>query len=116
MRECLTLGSTPCSENCAQIGAVDYHNRMRLEIAAYIAQLNRYVKSIGYNELPEGAVISSKGFPHDFGTYHEVVVKFDDENEKACDFAFALENSLPEEWDDEARAFLKENGYKFKKE
>lgn len=40
-----------------------------------------------------------KGFSHDFGTYYEVVVDYDDEVEKTVDYAFLLEGEMPLNWD-----------------
>lgn len=98
-REYLTLGSTPSGEDCAQVGREDYHPLMRRETRAYIAQLRRQ-----FGPEPSGAIISVKGFPHDFGTYHEVCVTFDASNEEAVTYAYRLDNEMPESWDEQARA------------
>lgn len=97
----LTLGCTPSSEDCAQVGRDDYEPLMRRETRAYIAQLRRQ-----FGPEPPGAALRTKGFPHDFGTYHEVCVVFDDSNEAAVEWAYKLDNEMPESWDAEARAEL----------
>lgn len=95
-RDYLTLGSTPTAEPCAQVGQPDYMERTLQEGKRFIRQL---IKQFG--EPPEGASLRLKGFPHDFGTYHEVVVWYDDDYPKAVDYAFLLEAETPEYWDPE---------------
>jgi hypothetical protein len=46
-------------------------------------------------------------FPHDFGSYREVVVVFDSNDAKAAELALKAEGAAPEEWDDEAREELR---------
>lgn len=93
-RDYLTLGSTPCGEECAQVGSDNYHARMRRESRAYIKQLERM-----FPALPDGVYFTTKGFSHDFGTYHEVCVMFDDSDEAQVSAAYDVESSLPEVWD-----------------
>ena len=97
----LELGPTPGDEECAQVGADDYGARVRREGRAYIAQLTRQ-----FGEPPEGCHFSIKGFPHDFGTYHEVVVHYEPEIAGSLEFAFKVERELPSEWDKQAKAEL----------
>ena len=117
MRSCyMSLGSTPTSENCASVGEDDYREQTRIEITAYIGQLSRLFT------LPEGARFVSKANPHDFGTYHEVNIEYpsswesggDDEAEEDERIVklYDIENETPEYWDDEAKQYLKENGYR----
>ena len=103
MKDYLILGATPAGENCAQVGRDNYPEQVRREGHAYIAQLTRM-----FGEPPTGSRFSLKGFPHDFGTYHEVVVWFDDTLPSTIEFAYHVENNLPEEWDDEAKEYLAE--------
>jgi hypothetical protein len=100
-RDYITIGSTPPNEDCAQVGAPDYHERMRKETRAYIAQLRREL-----GEEPPGAHLCVKGFPHDFETYHEVCCSYDTEDEEAADYAFRCESDGPAEWDRIARQEL----------
>ena len=97
MRDYLVIGSTPAEEDCAQVGSPDYKTRMIKEINAFINQLLRQ-----FGPEPKGAEIRVKGFPHDFGTYHEVVVFFDDNNEEAVNYAYKIENEAATRWDEEA--------------
>lgn len=96
MREYIELGSTPAAEDCAQVGAPDYYDRMREETRRYIEQLyNRFTQAASY-----GCAFVRKSFPHDFGTYHEVCISYDDDNEDSIEFAYFVEENIPEHWDD----------------
>ena len=44
-----------------------------------------------------------KSFPHDFGSYREVCVRFEDTDPVATGYAFDLERDTPEQWDAIAR-------------
>lgn len=99
-RETLTIGSTPNAEDCAQVGSENYTERSRKECQAYINQLTRI-----YGEPPFGARYKISSNPHDFGTYHEVDIVFDDQNEAAEEYAYKVELGC-ENWDDEARKEL----------
>ena len=105
MIEYVEIGSTPCNEECAQVGAPDYSERSRKECNAYINQLHRIIVAAG-KEIPDGFRLFIKGNSHEFGTYHEVACKFNDNNEVACDLAYWVENNCPANWDDQARKEL----------
>ncbi len=94
-KDYLTLGSTPCGEDCASVGADDYYERMKIEAKAYIAQLKRMFPL--WEE--KNVRFVNKGHAHDFGTYHEIAVVFDDNDESAVDYAYEIDNGLPEAWD-----------------
>jgi hypothetical protein len=97
----MDLGSAPPLEDCAQVGCDDYHDRARKECRAYINLLRRTV-----GEEPNGASLSVKSNPHDFGTYLSVVCLYDPAVPGALDYAFRCESEAPQEWDDAARAEL----------
>ena len=105
MREYIEIGSTPCDEECAQVGADDYAERSRKECRAYIGQLGRTLAAAG-KEKPEGLALVVRGQSHDFGTYHEVACRFDDSDEDACELAYWIEANGPTRWDDIARVEL----------
>lgn len=107
MIDYLNIGSTPTGEDCAQVGTEDYQRISRIECNAFINQLRR---ELG-NE-PHGAFLISKSFPHDFGSYMEVICKYDDTDEEAIAYAFRAESEQPEYWDEEAKKELKEKGIK----
>jgi hypothetical protein len=95
MRDYLELGPTPCGEDCQQVGMPSYDPQMaRKELVAYKNQLQRL--------FPAG-VFGIKTFPHDFGSYSEVVAYFGDEMTEAQNkAAWDAEGDLPENWDQEA--------------
>lgn len=102
MREYLELGPVPCDEKCEQVGPDCNYQRMALESREYANQLARMFPGA------EDAYCSFrvKSFPHDFGTYYEVVVRYDSDDENSAAFAFNVEENLPAEWDAEARKVL----------
>ena len=101
MKDSLNLSPVPVGEECAQLGAADYSSRARKECTAFINQLKRE-----FGEPPVGASLRITQNPHDFGTYLDVEVRFDDDVEEANEFAYKVEGGLPEFWDEEARKEL----------
>jgi len=100
MKDFLSLGSTPPEEECAQLGQPNYHEQAQKECAAFINQLKRNFKLI--NDMKFGI----KRCPHDFGTYLDVVIYFDNDNEEECEIAYNIENNVPFEWDKRAKSEL----------
>jgi hypothetical protein len=49
--------------------------------------------------------------PHDFGTYYDVAVIYDDESEESQEWMLKVEGELPMNWDEEAIKELKAQGY-----
>lgn len=94
-RDYHSLGSTPYGVECAQVGASNYAEYSKVESKVYIAQLLRE-----FGEPPEGVRIHAKHFPHDFGSYVEVVVSFNPDCERSALWAMNVENNTPEHWDD----------------
>ena len=99
MKDYIELGPTPSGEDCAQLGKANYYEDALKECRAFRHQL---VRIFGHPER-----FKIKAFQHDFGTYYEVVVKFDDEIEEKMNFAYDVEANVPEYWDDEAKVELK---------
>lgn len=97
----ITIGSSPCDEPCAQVGSENYHENARKEGKAFINQLRRQ-----FGPEPASASLRIKGFPHDFGTYHEVVCYYDSSDDVGADYAFRLESEMPAEWDQQAKQEL----------
>jgi len=95
MRDYLPLGSVPIEEDCVQVGDPEYYQKYRDECNRYRELL---LKKFG--PLPVGMALVIKGFPHDFGEYHEVCVMFDDEIEEQVEFAFGMENNMPLRWEE----------------
>ena len=102
-RDYMNIGSTPAGEECVQVGTSDYYSKSMKEGKAFINQLTRmFGDPSEYN-----CSFRVKAFPHDFGTYHEVVVSYNDEDEDACQFAYKVEAEAPEYWDNEAKLELR---------
>ena len=97
----LNIGCTPPDEPCVQVGHDDYDKGSRIETLVYKDQLARM--------FPEGR-FTVKSFPHDFGTYREVVAYLtgDEATDKA---AFDAEGGGPLNWDEIALKMLAERGY-----
>lgn len=106
MRDEMSIGPAPCDEECAQVGDRDFFDRSRTECRVFREQIRR---TIGIE--PEGAILRVKGFPHDFGTYYEVVCEFDPENERALNYALECEGNSPMTWDANARQELADAGF-----
>lgn len=98
----IEIGCTPSGEPCAQVGSDDYYERMKKETRAFKAQLERLFP------LPAGVFgrLAVKGFPHDFGTYHEVVAMFNEDDKASCEWAYSIEANMPEYWDETAKIAL----------
>jgi hypothetical protein len=100
--EHLTIGPSPAGEDCAQVGSPDYAKQARKECTAFVNQLRRQ-----FGEEPDGASLRIKSNPHDFGSYYEVGVDYDPDDEAAVAYALKVEREAPEEWDAEAQKELK---------
>ena len=107
MRDFLDLSPVPIDEPCALVGPGDYMPRMRAECKAFRAQLERAFP----DAVAAGVYFRIRSNPHDFGSYLEVQAVFDDEDEAQTEWAYIIENELPEAWDDEAREDLAAAGY-----
>ena len=98
MMDYLNIGSTPNEEDCAQVGSENYDERARKECRAYMAQIRKH-----YPE-PENGYLKVKGFPHDFGTYYEVVAYYDESDAEAVKWALDIEGDTKgvlARWDSE---------------
>lgn len=94
MRDYIELGCSPAGEDCVQVGTDDYATKARAECHRYVELLTKT-----FGEPPAGSRFAVKSFPHDFGSYYEVVVYFDDDYPASEDFAFKVERALPETWE-----------------
>jgi hypothetical protein len=95
--EHIELGSTPFGESCAQVGSENYYEKSKEEIARYIKQLKELIE-VKFGKDSDKVRLRSKSFSHDFGTYNEVIVSFDENDNKASEIAYWLEENLPEHW------------------
>ena len=90
----IELGSSPVCETCVQVSKDDYIQDMKKECFRYKDYLEELFP------IPDGvyAWFSVKSFNHDFGTYYEVIINYD-EDEESSDFAYHVEDNLPEYWE-----------------
>jgi len=95
MEEYLELGSAPADENCVQVETgKDY-------VPAMLAECKRYKELLRklFPDKPDDCRFAIKSFPHDFGTYYEVVIFYNPKIEKSANFAFSVESNLPAKWE-----------------
>jgi len=97
MKDYVELGPVPCNEDCQQLGSPSY------DPVAAKAECRRFIDLIRatVGEPPDGASLIIKSNSHDFGTYYEVAVRYDDENETAADYAWHCESNCPSRWNGE---------------
>ncbi len=98
MKDYITLGQTPCEEPCAQVGKPEYRKKALKECAQFIQLLRQT-----FGPEPEGACLSVKWFPHDFGDYCEVVCYYNTDIPASVDYAFRCESEAPATWEEEVR-------------
>lgn len=98
----VNIGPVPAEESCDQLGANYRPDIARAECKAFIKQLKRQ-----FGEPPEGVVFKITSEAHDFGTYHEVAIRFPDRcSDAGWDYASKCESDAWTEWDEEARMEL----------
>ena len=107
MIDYLHIGSTPHAENCAQVGSAEYSIKARAECKRFVAQIERHYP------IPEGAIayLKVKANPHDFGTYYDIALIYDTDNEEHTKWVSKVEGELPNKWDFESRTELEKEGY-----
>lgn len=99
MTDYLEIGTAPADENCVQVGEPDYANRALQECQRFVALLEKKFPvycAEKYETINPRFVV--KKFPHDFGNYFQVCIEWDDKDGE--DFAFWVEENLPETWED----------------
>ena len=82
----INIGSSPHSEECAQLGSPEYHEKATEECQKFAEQIVRHYPP------PPYARVRTKWFDHDFGSYAEVVVLYHEDDEKATQYAYMVEN------------------------
>ena len=92
----LSIGSSPCDEDCVQVGEEDYWARMLLECKKFKELIHQSCGS-----PPVGARLIIKTFQHDFGKYAEVCVEFEEGNKEATEYAYRVDREAPTRWKDE---------------
>jgi hypothetical protein len=98
MRDYFELPSTPAGEDCAQVGTADYHDRATKECQAFIRQLKRT-----FGDPPAGVRLAVHANDHDFGTYYDIRLSFENTDPIQVDYACRVDDGISENWDDQAR-------------
>ena len=91
-----SLGPTPAGESCVGIGDDDYAHKAGSEIRKYRELMKMKFPDTG----KYGCEFRRKSFRHDFGTYYELVITFDDSRTESSEYAYFVEGKLPEYWTD----------------
>lgn len=104
MWDYIELDTVPVEEPCVQVGEKNYMERMLEECKQFIELLRKK-----FGPEPEGARLSIKSFPHDFGSYLEVVCYFDTDNPESMAYAFCIGENLPLKWDDDSPVDWRKN-------
>jgi hypothetical protein len=97
MYDYIYLGSSPANEPCVQSTDPDYGIKAHAECSRYKAILQR-LYSEAHDGQPCPARIMVKSESHDFGTYYEVVCKFDCDDTEQCEAAYWLDSNSPVQW------------------
>jgi len=98
MKAFVELNSAPIDEDCVQVDATENY------LPAMIQECHIYLRQL-YRLFPM-ARLGIKKFSHDFGSYVEAVVYYDDASEAEEEAAWAMQDNLPLLWDDEAKKEL----------
>ena len=77
--EYVELGPTPFNKQCSQVSDENFALQSPKEMKAYMNQLKRMFPEVAKSKTLAFAI---KWFPHDFGTYGEVVIKYIPGNEE----------------------------------
>lgn len=107
MRERFYISTTvPHNAPCVQLGSPNYFKWSTLECNALRDQIYRQLGT-----PPAGTAIKTERSSHDFGIYLDLVVDYPTEDKEAVEWVSRVEEELPEEWDEEAKRYLRNNGY-----
>jgi hypothetical protein len=94
----LALGPVPVQESAARPGDSDYAARAFAECQQFIALLRRRL-----GPEPYGAKLGVRRSDQDFDPYLEVVLRFDDREGAARDYAARCDRNAPVRWDSASR-------------
>ncbi len=96
MCDFFTIGPTPRDESCVYVGEPDYDEKALAECRRFIKLLRQT-----FGTEPDGARLRVKSFPHDFGTYCEVVCHFNSDVPASVAYAMRCENEAPATWEEQ---------------
>ena len=101
MKDAISLGPVPTDEKCESLGPQYDPMRAKKECNSFVGQLTRE-----HGEPPPGVRFKITSNRHDFGTYYDVEIEFEEDDEFAVEYALMVEGDLPFEWDDISKAEL----------
>ena len=90
----LALGPVPAKESPARPGDSDYAARAFAQCQRFIRLLRRIL-----GPEPHGARLEVRRSDQEFDPYLEVVIRFDDEDRAARDYAARCDGDAPARWD-----------------
>jgi hypothetical protein len=103
----LSLGGTiPLGEYGAQVSQDTYYSDAKIEAKAFIAQLKR-----AFGDPPPLVYFKVVSWPYDFGLFYDVVIHYNNTDQKAIDYAHRCEAECPKNWDSIACQELREQGH-----
>ena len=94
VRDYIEIGVGPYDEPCVCVGEEDYYERAKAECQRFIKGLESYFGD------PDGCYFKIKWNEHDFGTYADVVIYYDDNYKEEVDYAFMVESNIPATWEE----------------
>lgn len=106
MIDYLEIPSTPLDEKCVQVGEENYYAMSLVEVRVMKDFLLRK-----FGQPPAGAYFACKRVNHDFGSYPELRIYFDENDQEASKYAYDLDSNIPAQWDAVALRKLREAGY-----
>jgi hypothetical protein len=103
MKQLMYLDTTPLEEKCVGVGHPDYLILAKIECMVYIQQLQRE-----HPKMPERFQFKIERCPYDcdLGFYWDVVLQYNDADEKDEDYAVNIEDNLPMKWDEKSLKVL----------
>jgi hypothetical protein len=94
-RDYISIGCTPAGEDCVQVSSTEYY------MDKMLAECNKYKEMLQAKFADCTKVtIAVKTFSHDFGSYAEVIVKYENTDNEALAQAIHIENNSPMNWND----------------
>ena len=91
-----SIGPVPGEEIAAQVGTPNFDEQSSWECTVYRRMLGRLFPVADGVDV-RLAIVSS---PHEFGSYREIHIKYDDNDPAAIELAFLIDREAPFRWDD----------------
>lgn len=106
MKDYIVIGGAPPDEDCVQVSSREpYYEAMKAECRRFKELMEKAFPPV------EGSRFGIKTFPHDFGSYSEVVCWYDEDYPDSVEFAYSMECASPGTWEElEELALLAQRG------